>query len=148
MGKVHCGAGSQICLLRTIRGQEDLRRENAHVVYSLICKSLLELIGVSMGRRLYRLVETRSYRYNYTDPTVWEGPNPCRSPRKIRGQTAHGSTTHPLTVGFIAELFPPQLRSLGAAEIIIDDRRTREKPFQGLLELAPDLLPSRMIITI
>jgi len=71
-----------------------------------------------MGRRLYRLVETRSYRSNYTDPTVWEGPNPCRSPRKRRGQTAHGSTTHGLAVDFIAELFPSQLPSLGAAETI------------------------------
>ena len=48
-----------------------------------------------MGRRLYRLVETWSYRYNYTDPTVWEGPNPCRSLRTRRGQTAHASTIHP-----------------------------------------------------
>jgi hypothetical protein len=56
--------------------------------------------------------------------------------------------TYGLTVGFIAESFPPQLPSLGAAEIIRDDQRTREKPFQGLLELAPDLLPSRMILTI
>jgi hypothetical protein len=32
------------------------------------------------------------------------------------GQTAHGSTIHPSTVGFIAELFAPQLSSLGAAE--------------------------------
>jgi hypothetical protein len=69
-----------------------------------------------MGRRLYRLVETRWYRYNYTDPTVAEESNPCRSLMKRRGQTAHASTMHGLTVGFIAESFPPHLPSLRAAE--------------------------------
>src|ERR671912_718075 len=43
------------------------------------------------------------------DPTAAEGPNPCRSPRKRRGQTAHAGTIHPLTVGFVAESLPPQL---------------------------------------
>jgi len=35
------------------------------------------------------------------------------------GQTAHVSTIHPLTVGFVAESLPPQLPPLSAAERII-----------------------------
>jgi hypothetical protein len=68
-----------------------------------------------MGRRLYRLVETRSYRYNYTGPTIAEGPNAFRSLRKRMGQTAHVNATHDLTDGIIADSFRrnPSLRRGG-----------------------------------
>jgi len=60
---------------------------------------------MSMERRLYRLVEPRSFPYTNTDPTAAEDANPFSSPRKRMGQTAHVNVTHDLTDGFIAESF-------------------------------------------
>jgi hypothetical protein len=73
-------------------------------------------IRVSIGRKLYRLVETRSYSYKHYGSDGMGGSESLPQPRKRRGQAAHASTIHPLTVGFIAELFALHLPSLGAAE--------------------------------
>ena len=60
-------------------------------------------------------METRSYRYKQYGPDGSGGSEFL--PQSKEENWSDGTRKyHPLTVGFIAELFPPQRTSLGAAE--------------------------------
>jgi hypothetical protein len=65
----------------------------------------LSLLGCLWDADYTVLAETRSYRYNTTDPTAAIRIGHFRGPKKRMRRTAHGSATHDLTVGIIADAF-------------------------------------------